>query len=190
MSTSSFFAFAMAAFKAVTVPTSTATSSAVQYASTDLLGSVNVVTNAASGTVIEALHSFPFGQVRTDATVGYGGQKRKYIGEEYDAQTQLSYLNARYYNGSQGQFSSEDPMFLGNQSQQNLSDPQSLNAYSYSEDSPIIKSDPTGRIFGVDDAIEAILIAGGTIGSGECCATSCDRCLNRRILQTFFLGKC
>jgi hypothetical protein len=36
-------------------------------------------------------------------------------------------LNARYYNGAQGQFTSEDPVFWG---QQNLGDPQSLNAYA------------------------------------------------------------
>jgi hypothetical protein len=38
-------------------------------------------------------------------------------------------------------------VFLGDPSQQNLSAPQSLNAYSYSEDNPIVKSDPTGRQF-------------------------------------------
>jgi len=52
-------------------------------------------------------------------------------------------LNARYYDSTQGQFISEDPIFLG--SRQNLTDPQSLNAYSYSEDNPIIKEDPLGK---------------------------------------------
>jgi hypothetical protein len=36
-------------------------------------------------------------------------------------------------------------MFLGNQKNQNLANPQSLNAYAYSQDNPIIKSDPTGK---------------------------------------------
>lgn len=45
-------------------------------------------------------------------------------------------------------------MFLGEPKQQVLTDPQALNAYSYSEDNPIIKSDPTGKFFGIDDAIE------------------------------------
>jgi RHS repeat-associated protein len=52
-------------------------------------------------------------------------------------------LNARYYDSPQGQFISQDPIFLS--SSQNLTDPQSLNAYSYSEDNPIIKSDPNGK---------------------------------------------
>jgi RHS repeat-associated protein len=67
---------------------------------------------------------------------------RQYIGQ-YTDNSGLSYLNARYYASSQGQFTSEDPVFLG--TQQNLGDPQSLNAYSYSEDNPIIKEDPSGN---------------------------------------------
>jgi RHS repeat-associated protein len=31
------------------------------------------------------------------------------IGEEYDSETEFSYLNARYYQGSRGQFMSQDP---------------------------------------------------------------------------------
>jgi hypothetical protein len=33
----------------------------------------------------------------------------------------------------------------GFEPQQNLSDPQSLNSYSYFEDDPIVKSDPSGK---------------------------------------------
>ena len=44
---------------------------------------------------------------------------------------------------TRGQFLSEDPIFLS--SSQNLSDPQSLNAYSYSDDNPITRKDPSGR---------------------------------------------
>jgi RHS repeat-associated protein len=56
----------------------------------------------------------------------------------------LSYLNARYYDGSRGQFMSVNPVFLGNPSQQKLDDPQSLNAYAYADDNPTNKKDPTG----------------------------------------------
>ncbi|MFZ2707358.1 MAG: RHS repeat-associated core domain-containing protein, partial [Minisyncoccia bacterium] len=38
--------------------------------------------------------------------------QRKYIGELYDDTAQLSYLNARYYNPSTGQFVSQDPVVL------------------------------------------------------------------------------
>jgi RHS repeat-associated protein len=59
-------------------------------------------------------------------------------------------LQARYYDGSKGQFLSEDPVFWGDPKQQALTDPQSLNSYSYANDNPIIKKDPDGRLaFGV-----------------------------------------
>jgi RHS repeat-associated protein len=89
---------------------------------------------------------------------GAGVGQSIYIGQQYDAATQLDYLNARYYNGTQEQFLSEDPVFLamGNpyqlqqlgQEDQNilLADPQQLNAYSYGRDNPITKKDPTGRL--------------------------------------------
>jgi hypothetical protein len=51
-------------------------------------------------------------------------------------------MNARYYDSSRGQFVSEDPTFWA--LKLNLSDPQSLNSYSYSNDNPISKSDPDG----------------------------------------------
>jgi RHS repeat-associated protein len=72
-------------------------------------------------------------------------EQRKFIGQFSD-QSNLDYLNARYYNGTQGQFTSQDPVFLGEAKQQQLQDPQSLNAYSYSEDNPITKSDPNGKL--------------------------------------------
>jgi RHS repeat-associated protein len=65
-------------------------------------------------------------------------------------------LQARYYDGSKGEFLSEDPAFLAvgspgqlqqlsNQEQtQFLMDPQQLNSYSYANDNPITKSDPRG----------------------------------------------
>jgi RHS repeat-associated protein len=59
--------------------------------------------------------------------------------------TQLDQLNARYYSGIQGQFISEDPLFWATPKQQNIIDPQSLNSYSYSEDNPITKEDPSGK---------------------------------------------
>ena len=50
-----------------------------------------------------------------------------------------AFLNARYYNGKQGQFLSEDPAFVnlgsrasGKNFNQILTNPQKLNAYAYS----------------------------------------------------------
>jgi RHS repeat-associated protein len=52
------------------------------------------------------------------------------VGQCEDPETNLSYLQARYYDGSKGAFLSEDPVFLGHSKQQVLADPQSLNSYS------------------------------------------------------------
>ena len=65
-----------------------------------------------------------------------------------DAGVVHALLQARYYDGSKGEFLSEDPVFLGDPRQQNLNNPQSLNSYSYANDNPITKSDPTGRCAG------------------------------------------
>jgi len=59
--------------------------------------------------------------------------------------TGLSYLNARYYSPQQGQFISQDPVFLGRPKDQNLRNPQSLNSYNYANDNPITKKDLSGQ---------------------------------------------
>ncbi len=71
-------------------------------------------------------------------------EQRKFIGQEYDADSGLDYLNARYYNPSIGRFTSEDPMFW-NFDQSWLADPQSQNAYAYARNNPIIYLDPNGE---------------------------------------------
>jgi RHS repeat-associated protein len=86
----------------------------------------------------------PYGSVLASENTSTTTAARQYIGQFSDA-SGLSYLNARYYNGAQGQFITEDPVFLGGHP--NLQDPQSLNAYSYSEDNPIVREDPMGNFF-------------------------------------------
>jgi RHS repeat-associated protein len=67
-------------------------------------------------------------------------------------------LQARYYDGSRGQFLSQDPVFLSvgspgqlkqlTQLEQRelLADPQQLNSYSYGRGNPIKMSDPNGLL--------------------------------------------
>jgi len=81
-----------------------------------------------------------------------------------DAGVVHALLQARYYDGSKGEFLSEDPAFLGDPKQQTLTDPQGLNSYSYANDNPISKSDPTGRIAGIDDLIS--FGVGGAVNFG------------------------
>ncbi|UMX48274.1 MAG: FG-GAP-like repeat-containing protein [Candidatus Nealsonbacteria bacterium DGGOD1a] len=107
---------------------------------TDSLNGSTVVLDS-NNAIVETTDYYPFGAIRFDNQVNSYNEKRKYIGQEYDAETSLSYLNARYYNGTIGRFITQDPVFWGNQ---NLSDPQSLNAYSYANNNPITLSDPSG----------------------------------------------
>ena len=73
-----------------------------------------------------------------------------FIGERYDNTTGLNYLNARYYDGEQGQFLSQDPMFWKFYRDKEIynkliTDPQQWNSYSYSRNNPIVSKDPNGE---------------------------------------------
>jgi peptidoglycan LD-endopeptidase CwlK len=83
----------------------------------------------------------------------------------YDEDTQLSYLNARYYTGARGQFISQDPEFWAT-SEEWLFDPQSQNAYSYARNNPINLTDPTGRS-AVGNLINSIKSAWNNLWNGN-----------------------
>lgn len=106
----------------------------------DHLNSTNVVTDS-TGIPTQTLDYYPYGSERV--SVGSNTTDRHYIGERYDPSTQLSYLNARYYDGNRGKFISQDPIFVtvGNM---NLANPQEMNSYSYAIGNPITGKDPTG----------------------------------------------
>nr|WP_246427514.1 S8 family serine peptidase [Paenibacillus phyllosphaerae] len=63
----------------------------------------------------------------------------RYSGEMWDTSTSLQYLRARWYDPSEGRFINEDTY------EGNLTNPLSLNLYSYVENNPLIKIDPTGH---------------------------------------------
>jgi RHS repeat-associated protein len=90
----------------------------VRYAHPDNLGST-AVTSDANGNLAEWLDYAPYGSVLASENTRTTTATRQFIGQYSDA-SGLSYFNARYYNGTQGQFTSQDPVFLGNPSQQNL----------------------------------------------------------------------
>ena len=123
------------------------------YIHPDHLGSTNVVTDQ-NDNLVQTLDYYPYGATRVSVATSTN-EKRKFI-DQFSDDSGLSYLNARYYNSSQGQFWSEDPVFLmvGSPGQvqqltqrsqsQFLSNPQSLNSYSYAQDNPITSKDPSG----------------------------------------------
>ncbi|MGG1554860.1 RHS repeat-associated core domain-containing protein [Paenibacillus ferrarius] len=63
----------------------------------------------------------------------------KYAGEQYDAETGLYYLRARYYDPSMGRFINEDSY------EGQIDNPLSLNLYTYGHNNPLRFIDPTGH---------------------------------------------
>ncbi len=63
-----------------------------------------------------------------------------YAGYQYDKETDLYYLNARYYDSKIARFINEDT-YAGDPN-----DPLSLNLYTYCLNNPIIYFDPTGHL--------------------------------------------
>src|SRR3989338_7381891 len=84
---------------------------------------VGCVSRVATSTEVENLQETPpdptcflwdldSGSTTPVTESGAGEGQRKFIGQYYDEDTELSYLNARYYDGARGQFTSQDPTHL------------------------------------------------------------------------------
>ena len=98
----------------------------------DYLSSVRVATNAAGAEVERTVYG-AFGAPEPGLL-----QSRGYIGERYDAETGLQFLNARYYDPALGRFLSPDdwdPLLAG----------VGTNRYAYAANNPIGLADPTGH---------------------------------------------
>ncbi len=80
-----------------------------------------------------------------------------YCGEYYDAETQTYYLRARYYNPANGRFTQQDAWAF-----MDISDPLSLNLYTYCYNNPISYIDYSGNF--VISVLAASIIAGAVIG--------------------------
>jgi len=114
----------------------------------DQLQSSSVTTDA-SGAIVETTDYYAFGKIRTDNKTTDFTEQRKYIGQEFDEDTGLNYLNARYYNSAIARFVSQDPVFWNFDSSW-LSDPQNQNAYAYARNNPITFSDPSGKTMWIE----------------------------------------
>jgi RHS repeat-associated protein len=118
-------------------------STTVRYIATDNISGSNVVMDANG--IAETLDYSPYGALRIDTKSNYGGVRNKYAGTIFDALSGLNYAQARYQNSNRGQFISQDPLFVAGP-MPDLTNPQNQNSYSYSNDNPINKSDPTGLL--------------------------------------------
>ncbi|WP_084556936.1 RHS repeat-associated core domain-containing protein [Hamadaea tsunoensis] len=93
--------------------------------------SVNAVTQA-----VAVRRENPFGGTRTGSGTWPSSMDKGFVGGTND-NTGLTHLGAREYDPATGRFISVDPEFAS-------SDPQQLNAYTYSNNNPITLSDPAG----------------------------------------------
>jgi RHS repeat-associated protein len=121
-----------------------------RYIHTDHLGSTGAVSDEI-GSLVQTIDYYPYGAERFNQ--GTADTRRAFIGQFFDDEVQLSYLNARYYDPRTSRFVSEDPLFsaiardttkYGRSQNSLLSNPQELNSYSYAVGNPIGKSDPNG----------------------------------------------
>ncbi len=118
---------------------------AVYWYHGDGLGSVTEVTDSAED-VIEQYVYDSFGNLHVYDGSGNPlsqtaiGNCFTYIGREYDNESDLYYLRARYYSPEQGRFLSRDPL----KRTDDLDPFLPLDLYTYSSNNPVSKSDPYG----------------------------------------------
>ena len=74
---------------------------------------------------------------------GAGEGQRIFTGHEYDRDTGLNYMGARYYDAAIGRFLSQDPAFWGIVT--GIADPQLVNSYAYARGNPLTYNDPDGQ---------------------------------------------
>jgi RHS repeat-associated protein len=115
------------------------TPAAATYMHRDALGSVRASTSAA-GAKIEAAVYKPFGEQSEWVTPGNAAPETKgWIGERYDADAGLQYLNARYYDPALGMFLQPDWFEVTKVG-------VGTNRFSYCGGDPVNCSDANGNV--------------------------------------------
>ncbi len=97
------------------------------------------------GTLAATYYYDTFGNIVN--TTGSANNSITFAGYQYDSETGLYYLNARYYDPATARFLSEDT-YLGDPN-----DPLSLNLYTYCHNEPVMYSDPSGHFYLSDSGL-------------------------------------
>jgi RHS repeat-associated protein len=124
----------------------------------DHLGSPQLLTNH-QGAVLEHLVHRPYGMLGAvydgaGTVVDESQSPFSFTGHRADDGTGLTYMGARYYDLALGMFVSHDPAR------------QFASPYSYGAGNPLNGRDPTGAIFGIDDAIFWGIVIGFAVLGG------------------------
>ncbi|MFD6556047.1 polymorphic toxin-type HINT domain-containing protein [Streptomyces sp. NPDC058398] len=121
---------------AMRTTTGAASGDTLTYLMADTQASTQVTVDASSGATTRRRYT-PFGDERSGTLPT--GTSHGFLGKTEDTNTGLSLLGARVYDPHLGRFLSPDPLLVPN-------NPQSLSAYSYSNNDPIDMSDPSGMV--------------------------------------------
>ena len=129
----------------------------------DALGSVSTILNSSGG----VLQKYDYSVYGKEFSIKDGSgvditaaplvaTSFSYTGREYEPELGIYYYRARYYDPSIGRFLQQDPGAK-------MSAITIVNRFAYVGNNPAKFSDPTGRIFGIDDAVFIIgaMIIGG-----------------------------
>lgn len=121
-------------------------------------GSVDLAVEATPGaSAVSGSRSYdPYGRVRNHDGDDFATD-RGFVGQIEDSTTDLSYLNARYYDAGTGIFISTDPLYDTGQ-------PKTLNPYTYAGGNPTTYSDPSGLILGKIGKKASRAVGGGKKG--------------------------
>ncbi|MCC7309115.1 MAG: hypothetical protein IT173_16255 [Acidobacteria bacterium] len=149
----------------------------VSYLTTDHLGSPRVTTNE-RGVVVNRRDFMPFGEEingvggrTTGLNYGSDSVRQKFTGYERDNESALDFAQARYYNSSHGRFTSVDPYTPS----QKVSNPQSLNRYSYVLNDPLNSVDPSGLMSCPECCPECWLDENKVLHVGPITTEICDK---------------
>ncbi|MGH9532896.1 MAG: RHS repeat-associated core domain-containing protein [Terriglobales bacterium] len=148
----------------------------VYYYFGDHLGTSRKITNA-TGTVCYDADYYPYGGERVNLNTC--AQNYKFTGKERDGESGLDYFIARHYSSNLGRFlqpdefaggpvdafSSNDPAPPASLPYADITNPQSLNKYSYTINSPLRYTDPNGHCaaFCVGDAIVVVVVGAAVV---------------------------
>lgn len=120
----------------------------------DHQGTATESIEAESGLSVSRRYFTPFGALRGEQPQAWPTD-HGFVGGQADV-TGLTHLGAREYDPALGRFISVDPIM-------DLTDPQQMQGYSYSNNSPVTFSDPSGLLWGAACGPDGIL-CGNTSG--------------------------
>ncbi len=134
-------------------PLASSTATGVSYFQADGLGTITSLSGPSAGIT----DTYTYGTFGITTATGANSNRFRFTGREYDSETGLYFLRARYYDPQIGRFISEDPSgFNGG-----------LNFYVYVANSPTNSVDPFGLASIPAPAGQPpVLVPGGGSGNG------------------------